>query len=174
MIRKEKRDLIRTQIKNEMDFARRYKQGKVANWQKNEQMYYGKKEKTDDARANVALGRMQEYVHTLLSKVDNPLTFTFTKRKDSQLKRVARLNSLKDIDSKRNYWDMKDIVGKKQAIIYGRAIYFYSASSDNGYQSNLENCDAYDFLIDPAAGGIDVDRAKYLGRYGVTKDRYEL
>jgi len=174
MIRKETRDLIRAQIKTEMEFSRRYKQGKIANWQKNEMMYYGKKEKTDDARANVALGRMQEYVHTLLSKVDNPLTFNFIKVKDSQLKRVARLNSLKDVDSKRNYWDMKDIVGKKQAIIYGRAVFFYSASSDDGYKANLENCDVYDFLIDPAAGGIDVDRAKFLGRYGVIKDRYDL
>lgn len=174
MIRKETRDLIRNQIKNEMEFARRYKQGKISTWQKNEQMYYGKKEKTDDARANVALGRMQEYVHTLLSKVDNPLTFTYTKRKDSQLKRVARMNSLKDIDSKRDFWDLKDLVGKKQAIIYGRAIYFYSASSDQGYKPNLENCDVYDFLVDPSAGGIDIERAKFLGRYGVIKNRYEL
>jgi len=60
MIRKETRELIRAQIKTEIDFARRYKQGKIASWSRNEQMYYGKKEKTDDARANVALGRMQE------------------------------------------------------------------------------------------------------------------
>ena len=174
MIRKEKRDLILQQIGQEITFARQYKQGKVQNWQKNEQMYYGKKEKTDDARANVGLGRMQEFVHTLLSKVDNPLTFVFQKRKESQLKRVSQLNALKEFDAKRGFWDIKDIVGKKQAIIYGRAIYSYAASSDNGYKSNLDNVDVYDFLIDPSAGGIDLERAKYMGRYGVVKDRYEL
>jgi hypothetical protein len=38
---------------------------------------------------------MQEFVHTWLSKIDNPLTFKFTKRKESQLKRVERLNALR-------------------------------------------------------------------------------
>lgn len=173
-MRKEERDEIVAQVRTEIEFSRRYKQGKITNWHKNEQMYYGKKEKTDDARANVALGRMQEFVHTLLSKVDNPLTFVFQKRKDAQLKRVARLNALKEIDAKRGFWDIKDIVGKKQAIIYGRAIYAYYASSDRGYSSNLDNVDVYDFLIDPSAGGIDLERAKYMGRYGVVKDRHDL
>jgi hypothetical protein len=174
MIRKEKRDLILAQIGQEMSFARMHKQGRVPNWNRNEQMYYGKKEKTDDARANVGLGRMQEFVHTLLSKVDNPLTFKFNKQKESQLKRVARLNSIKDYDSKRDYWDIKDIAGKKQAIIYGRAIYSYSASSHGGYKPNLQNLDVYDFLIDPSAGGLDVERGRYMGWYGVVKDRYDL
>lgn len=174
MVRKEKRDKILAQVRDEMAFARLHKQGRVTNWHKNEQMYYGKKEKTDDARANVGLGRMQEFVHTLLSKVDNPLTFTFNKQKDSQLQRVARLNSLKDFDAKRDFWDLKDIAGKKQAIIYGRAIYTYSASSHNGYRPNLQNVDVYDFLVDPSAGGLDIERAQYLGWFGIVKSRYEL
>lgn len=174
MVRKDKRDLILAQVKQEMSFARLHKQGRVSYWQKNEQMYYGKKEKTDDARANVGLGRMQEFVHTLLSKVDNPLTFKFNKQKDSQLKRVARLNSMKDYDGKRDFWDIKDIAGKKQAIIYGRAIYSYSASSHNGYKPNLQNIDVYDYLIDPSAGGLDVEKARYMGWYGIVKDRYDL
>ena len=32
----------------------------------------------------------------------------------------------------------------------------------------------YDFLIDPSAGGIDIEKARFMGRYGVVKDRYEL
>lgn len=162
------------QVREEMRFARLHKQGKITNWHKNEQLYYGKKEKTDDARANVGLGRMQEFVHTLLSKVDNPLTFTFNKTKDSQTKRVARLNALKDYDANRDYWDLKDLMGKKQAIIYGRAIYSYSASSVNGYKPNLQNIDVYDFLIDPSAGGMDVEKGRYMGWYGIVKDRYDL
>lgn len=173
-MKKEERDAIVAQVRTEIEFSRRYKQGKITNWHKNEQMYYGKKEKTEDARANVALGRMQEFIHTLLSKVDNPLTFVFQKRKDAQLKRVARINALKETDAKKDFWDIKDVVGKKQAIIYGRAIYAYSASSDNGYQAHLDNVDVYDFLIDPSAGGIDIERAKYMGRYGVVKDRWDL
>jgi len=168
------RDKIVSQALDEISFARRHKQGKVRNWQLNEDLYYGNKKKSDESRANVDLGQMQEHVHTLLSKIDNPLTFKFEKRKESQMKRVQRLNALKEFDADRDNWDIKDIAGKKQAILYGRAVYSYAAHSDNGYRPQLDNVDVYDFLIDPSAGGIDVETARFMGRYGVVKDRYEL
>ena len=40
-------------------------------------MYYGGGKKDLESRANVRLSRMQEFVHTLLSKIDNPLVFKF-------------------------------------------------------------------------------------------------
>jgi hypothetical protein len=79
--RREKEEIV-SQALNEITFARRHKQGKIKNWQKNEDLYYGKKIQTDDSRANVDLGRMQEFVHSLLSKIDNPLVFKYIKRKD--------------------------------------------------------------------------------------------
>ena len=173
-IKKELRDLIEAQITTEIAFARRNKQTKIKNWPTNEDLYYGNKKKTDEARANVDLGQMQEYVHTLLSKIDNPLTFTYGKTKEAQLKRVARLNALKRSDADRDNWDMKDIAGKKQMTIYGRAIYSYAAQSYDEYRPQLENVDVYDFLIDPSAGGLDIEKARFMGRYGVVKDRYEL
>lgn len=166
---------IRDQSIKEIVFSRTYKQGKVKNWQKNEEMYYGKKTVTTESRANVDLGRMQEFVHTLLSKVNEPLVFKFQKGKESQLKRVQMLNSLVQIDKERDNWDIKDLVAKKQCILYGRAIYSYTASDpDKVYAPNLQNIDVYDFLIDPSAGGIDVEKARYLGWYGVVKTRQEL
>ncbi len=167
-------DKIRGQALVEISFARRYKQGKVRNWQKNENLYYGKKEYSEESRANVDLGRMQEFVHTLESKIDEPLVFKFTKRKESQLKRVERLNALRVQDQESDFWDMKDLAGKKQAIMYGRAIYFYCADSIDGYKARLENCDVYDFLIDPSAGGLFVEKAAYLGRYGVVLWKSDL
>lgn len=168
------RDKIVAQALQEITFARQYKQGKIANWQKNEALYYSKKVKSDESRANVDLGRMQEYVHTILSKIDNPLIFKFTKRKEAQLKRVARLNSLRLIDAQNDDWDIKDIAGKKQAVIYGRAIYSYYADSYNGYCAHLDPVDVYDFLIDPSGGGLDIERAMFMGRYGVVKTKSEL
>ena len=175
MIKKETRDKIVAQALKEIQFARIYKQTKIQNWQKNEDLYYAKKVPTNDSRANIELGRTQEFVHTLLSKIDNPLIFKFVKRKESQLKRVKRLNSLVTIDRKNDIWDLKDLAGKKQAIIYGRAIYSYSADSiDEVYKPHLDNIDVYDFLIDPSAGGLDIDRARYLGNWGTVKTRDEL
>lgn len=187
-IKKETRDLIVAQALQEVSFARQYKQGKIKNWKINENLYYGRKGGTagtpsydgtypaggEASRANVDLGQMSSFVHTLLSKIDNPLIFKYIKRKESQLQRVKLLNALRVSDQQKDDWDIKDIVGKKQAIIYGRAIYSYYADSYNGYCAHLDNVDVYDFLIDPSAGGIDIERAEYMGRYGVVKTKTQL
>jgi hypothetical protein len=176
MIRKETRDKIGAQALIEMSFARTHKQGKVKNWKKNETAYYGAKEAIDTGRSNINIlnAKTYEFVTTFLSKIDAPLTFKYTKRKDSQLKRVARLNALKEYDANRGIWNIKDIAGKVQVLIYGRAIYQYAASSDKGYNSNLDPVDVYDFLVDPSVGGIDMEKAQYMGRYGVVKNSKEL
>lgn len=171
----ELREKIVKQALVELEFARQYKQGKVTNWKINEDLYYSRKAPTEASRANVDLGQMSSFVHTLLSKIDNPLVFKYTKRKESQLKRVKYLNALRVSDQSADNWDIKDIAGKKQAIIYGRAIYSYTAESPDGiYKSCLDNVDVYDFLIDPSAGGIDIERAFYMGRYGVVKTRSDI
>lgn len=170
----EKTEII-AQALREIRFARNYKQGKVRHWKTNEDLYYSRKISPESSRSNVDLGEMQSYVHTIMSKVDSPLIFKFTKRKSSQLKRVARLNALRVFDQSRDDWDIKDLAGKKQAIIYGRAIYSYYASSVDGeYQPNLDPVDVYDFLIDPSGGGLDLDRARYLGDYGVSYTKEDL
>ena len=174
MLNKTLADKIAAQALNEIEEARLYKNGKIKNWRINESLYYGQKEVDDTTRANVALGQMQEFVHTLLSKIDNPLEFKYYKRKNSQLKRVKYLNSLKENDADINFWDLKDIVGKKQAILYGRAIYLYYADSIDGYKAHLEPIDVYDFLIDPSVSGIDIETAMYMGHYGVVKNIKEL
>ena len=174
MIPYETRQRIKAQALQEIAWNRTYKQGKVQNWRTNEDLYYGRKLTQDTSRANVDLGRMQEFIHTLLSKIDNPLTFKFVKRKNAELKRVERLNALKTIDQEEGDWNIKDLAGKKQALLYGRAIYSYYADSVDGYQSHLENVDVYDFLIDPSGGGIDIEKAMNMGRYGVVKMRSDL
>ena len=170
----ETRQRIVNQALQELEFARQYKQGKVSNWKTNEDLYYSRKVNQETSRANVDLGAMGSFVHTLLSKIDNPLIFKFVKRKESQLKRVKYLNALRVIDQQNDYWDIKDIVGKKQALIYGRAIYSYTAESIDGYKAHLDNVDVYDYLIDPSAGGIDIERGYYMGRYGVVKSKSEI
>lgn len=171
----QQRGEIAAQIGREIQFAREYKAGKTANWKINEDLYYGRKQNTQEtSRANIQLGRMQEFVHTLLSKIDAPLLFKFVKRKNSQHRRVERLNALRAVDQNRDWWDIKDIAGKKQGVVYGRAIYSYYADSMDGYRVHLDNVDVYDFLIDPSAGGIDIERARFLGDYGVILSRKDL
>jgi len=170
----ETRQEIIAQALQEIQFARSYKQKKVGNWKINEDLYYGRKVVGEESRANVDLGQMSSFVHTILSKIDNSLVFKFTKRKDSQYDRVKRINALREVDAQRDNWDIKDLAGKKQALIYGRAIYSYYADSEDKYTPHLDNVDVYNFLIDPAAGGLDIEIANYLGDYGVILSRTEI
>lgn len=174
MVNKKTREKIVAQSLREITFARSYKNARIRSWQKNENMYYGRKTKTDDSRANVELGAMQGFVHTVLSKIDNPLVFKFVKKKDSDYKKAILMNALREQDSNDDDWAMKDLLGKKQALIYGRAVYCYYADSEKGYHSHLENVDVYDFLLDPAGGGFDIESAFYMGRYGIVKTRQQL
>lgn len=172
-----KRDILVGQALREMQFAYQYKQPRVRDWNKNEDMYYGRKEYITDTIANVQLGLMQIFVHRTLTKIDSPLDFSFTKSEIADERKAKLLNALKDKDRKRGRWDTKDRHGKKQAVIYGRAVFRYSASMDleKRYCSELDNIDVKEFLIDPDAGGDDVDRATYLGWGGtrVTKTQLE-
>lgn len=188
MISKQKRDKISTQALLEIQFARTYKQSRIGWWQKNEDMYYGRKRflNSDNTQsvnpqstqptssANVELGKMQSYVNTILSKIDSPLTFKYVKGTLADLKRAKYLNALKEKDANTGDWNFKDLLGKKQVVIYGRSIYCYYAESVTGYRSHLRNIDVYDFLIDPDGGGYDLDDALYLGAYGVTKNKQQL
>lgn len=187
MINKQTRDKIVVQALNEKTFARTYKQSRISSWQKNEDMYYGRKRFPNQdnsqliapgqqatASANVELGKMQAYVNTLLSKIDSPLTFKYVKGTLADLKRAKYLNALKEKDANIGNWNYKDLLGKKQAVIYGRAIYAYYADSYNGYCSHLRNIDVYDFLTDPDGGGMDLEDGNYHGIYGVKKNKQEL
>lgn len=189
-ISKQKRDKIIDQALKEIQFARTYKQGIIWRWWKNEDLYYGKKDnlyngtipenrnlpENAESRANVniASAKTMSFVESVLSKIDTPLTFKFEKTTLADLKRVQLLNALKEKDASDDDWNFKDLLGKVDAIIYGRAIFAYHAENYNGYCAKLENVSVYDFLIDPSAGGFDIDNANYLGRYNIRKNKHEL
>jgi hypothetical protein len=187
VIDKKIRDIITTQALKEIDFARTSKQPVVWRFQKNENDFYERKvgiEKLQnkdigsqsqlESRSNIRLGKMKSFIRSLLSKIDSPLTFKYKRGTIADLTKAELLNALKERDASLGDWNQKDLAGKLQLALYDRAIFSYHADSKNGYCSYLENVDVYDFLIDPSAGGIDLDRASYLGRYGVKKTKQEL
>lgn len=191
MINKKLRDIIVAQALNEIQFARVFKQGAVWRWHETENQFYQRKYGTDgrqntvddrnigsqnnlESRANVNLGKMRSFVRSLLAKIDTPLTFIYKRGSIADLKKAMLLNALKERDANIGNWDFKDLSGKMQVIMYDRAIFSYHADSLKGYQSHLENVDVYDFLIDPAGGGIDIDNALYCGRFGVRKTKQQL
>lgn len=174
MLNKTLRDKLSKQALSEITVARLQKNAKITNWNKNENMYYGKKEKSDDAVANVDIGKMQEHVHTWLSKVDSPLRFKYAKGKEADLKKANYFNSLRDQDANNNDWDFLDLLGKKQSALYGRAIFSFHIDSEPDWEPCLENVDAKTFLIDRRAGGYDIEKGYYLGHWGVSLSRTQL
>ena len=186
MITKPKRNKIVSQALNEIQFARTYKQGIVWRWFKNEDLYYIKKDGRYDtsertssitaegANVNIPSAKLFAFVESFLSKIDSPLSFKFAKPTMADYKRAKLLNALKEQDASNDDWNYKDLVGKVNAILYGRAIFSYYADNYDGYCPHLEVIDPYDFLIDPSAGGTDLDDAMYLGRYNIRKTKHQL
>lgn len=187
MVNKKTRKKIESQIANEIQVARWYKSTRVSTWQKNETLRFESErvnrlstsqnaKDSNQSRISVSLHKMNGYLQTILSKVDNNLVFKFLHHNPADFKRVKRINAIKEVDSERDNWDFKDLLGKDQGIFYGRAIYQYYASldEDGNYAPHLENIDVYDFLIDPNAGGLDIENARYLGHANVEYTRTEL
>lgn len=170
---------LEKQAKGEIEFARKYKEHRIAQWHINEALYYGKKNSLEDVRANagIANAKTQGFVNALLSKIDAPPNIKYRHAKNADMKPARRLNFLfmQEMAHEHENLQMKDLLGKKQAILYGRAVYEYHASSDNKqYRSVLSNVSVYDFLIDPSAGGYDIERAFFLGRGGIWKTKEQL
>jgi hypothetical protein len=163
------RDKLITQSLDEIDRARKYKKGRIAQWQANEDLVFGKKPPTIPHRSNVMLPKMQGFENTLLSKIRSFPALKYLKGEESDLKKAKRMTALLEQSAKptNGNWKFKDLMGKKSAIRYGRAVFEYYAESKDGYKAHFNNVSVYDFLIDPGAGGIDIELALNLGRTGI-------
>lgn len=175
-IDKATRDAIAAQCLEEIQFARNARQIKVKQWWKNEDLYYSKKVVMDSnsERANVNLNEAQSFVQTFLSKINTDYNFKYIKGDEADLKAAKIANALKDKDFKLGRWSFKAMIARVQLIIYGRYIFEYHADSVNGYRSHLTPVDVYQFLIDPSCGGLDIEKAFYLGRGGIIKSKKDL
>lgn len=177
MVNKKLREEIITQVGSEIQNARWYKQHRISSWHKNEDLLYENErfKKQYDTRAQVALNKMSGFIQTILSKIDDPLTFEFGSQNPADKKTVKKINSLKDQDAERDNWGFKDLLGKEQGVFYGRAIYHYYAENiDGAYIPHLTNIDVYDFLVDPNCGGLDIEQARHMGHFNAKYDRSEL
>ncbi len=189
------RDALASQALKEIDYSYRYKKSRMSSWNKNEDMMspdrigpdghlpYSSKSQGGDNRAEVPLYKMHGFVHTILSKIDNPLTFKYVKGSSADLKKAKLMNAVKEKDSNLGRWNFKDLMGKRDAAIYGRAIYLYLTKNDKGtYRSILNLIDPKDFLIDPDVGGLcteeedgsGVEKALYLGWWNTKLTRAQL
>lgn len=193
------RDELAKQALKEIDYAYRYKKPRMSSWNKNEDMmnpdkaagvvspYGGStyQQSQGDTRASVPLYKMHNFVQTILSKIDSPLTFKYVKGETADHKKAKIMNAIKEKDGKTGRWNFKDLMGKRDAAIYGRTIYLYMSRNLKGvYKSILSLIDPKDFLIDPDVGGLcteeeedygaGIERAQYLGWWNTKLTRAQL
>ena len=199
LVHYKKRDELAKQALKEIDYDYRYKKARMSSWNKNEDMmnpdknasvvspYGGStyQNQQGDTRAQVPLYKMHNFVQTILSKIDSPLTFKYVKGETADHKKAKMMNAIKEKDSKTGRWNFKDLMGKRDAAIYGRTIYLYMTRNLKGvYKSNLSLVDPKDFLIDPDVGGLcteeeedygaGIERAQHLGWWNTKISRASL
>lgn len=174
MIPKQTRDKIVKQCLDEIQFARNSKKNILKKWHLNEDLYYSNKKMLESERANVNLNETQGFVNSFLAKINTPFNFKYVKGEEADLKAANIANALKDADAKLGRWSFKAMLARIQLIIYGRYIFEYHADSVNGYSSHLTPVDVYQFLIDPSCGGLDMEKAFYLGRGGIVRSKFDI
>lgn len=163
------------QCSKEYEHDLAYRQKREGDWQTIEDLYYGKKKKSLVSRANVHIPKMQGTIETFVSKIDDPPNISYEAVEEGDRPKAHKMNALFKRDVQLGNWDLKDVVGKKEGAIYGRAIYKKYSTSENGFTDFLEVVDPLDFLIDPLSGGIEsIERAKHLGQDNIIRSIYDL
>lgn len=171
-------DKILKQCLKEYEAALKYRHPRIVeSWHPNEELYYSKKQKKLKGRHNIQFGDMQGFVDTMLSKIDDIPQIKFQPTTEADFKKAKKVTKQWELDSSplRGDWAFKDLLIKKLAILYGRGIAKYIPTSSNGiYLSNLVLIDPYDFVIDPMAGGENIENASYMGHDNIFKSIYQL
>ena len=163
------------QVEREYQNALDYRKPRITDWHANEDMLYGKKSVTLSKRSNIDLRLMKGFEDTLLSKIKNPLTIKFGPTENADIRKARKVTALFELETSptKQNWKYKDLLGKKLALPSGRCISKIYATS-KPYKHHRDPIDHYDFLIDPLAGGYDIESARYLGQDNIFKSKYDL
>lgn len=166
---------ILNQIQLEYDNAIKYRQPRIADWHANEDMLYGNKPITLSKRSNIDLRLMKGFEDTLLAKIKNPPIVKYGPTEEADILKSRKVTALWELESSPTHqdWSYKDLLEKKLALPSGRAIKKIFSLGDP-YEHIRETVDHYDFLIDPLAGGYDIEKGRYLGQDNIFKSKYDL
>lgn len=170
-------DEILRQAIAEYETAMDFKKNRIKVWQEIEKMYSLKAKPALAGRFNVPLPIMSGFIHTLLSKIDDPPVIQYSHTEEADIQKAAKITAAWEIDKSRvdiATWDQIDRGVKRLATFSGRGIYKYYADRVAGqYKSHLEWIDYYDFLIDPTSGAL-LENADYCGQDSVWRNKWQL
>ena len=164
-----------THLELEYRNALEFRRPRVVQWHQNEDLLYGKKPTTISKRSNIMVNFAAGFMDSLLARIKNPPVLTFGPTEEADTFSAKKVNALHKLDAGPNRadWEFKDLIAKKLGGPTGRAIYkIYSLPKP--YRSFKELIDPYDFLIDPLAGGLDIEKARYMFQDNIVKSAYEI
>lgn len=172
---KTKREALLTQVIEERSHALKYRQKRENKWAEVDDLYFGKKKASLVTRANIHIPKVYGTIETFISKTDDPPYIYFEAMEEGDRPKAPKLNALLKHFSNKEDWELKDIMAKKQAAMYGRTIYKKFSDSKGGFSDYLDVIDVLDYLIDPMAGGVSpMTSAKYMGQENLIRSKYEL
>jgi hypothetical protein len=163
------------QARAEYEAGLKFRHDREAGWKLAEDQYFNRQAKSLKQRYNVPVPIVPGFVETLLSKIDDPPTIKFEEGEEADYKAVQKSNAMyeQERQAEDHDWDMVDLDGKKQAILYGRAINKFFAQSKPKYQSTLETVDVYDFIADPIGGG-NLEKHRFVMQDNLFKTKEDL
>jgi|SRR5581483_9314295 len=163
------------QCRAEYDAGLQFRHLREKDWKLAEDQYFNKQAKSLKQRYNVPVPIVPGFVETLLSKVDDPPTLKFEQGEEADYKAAQKVNAFyqQESQSEDHDWDMIDLDGKKQGILYGRTVDKFYAQSKPKYKSCLEVVDVYDFIADPIGGG-DLEKHRFCQQDNIFKTKEDL
>jgi hypothetical protein len=155
----------------------KYKEKRMQEIQKNEDLYYGKTKKALKGRWNVPLPLMSGYVDTLLSKIDDPprVKYGYQDVADMELAQKVQAKWDQESISVKNQWALKDRQEKKLATLSGVGISkTYAYRDENGkYVSVYDVIDYLDFECEPMGGQL-LQNHTFKGQRNIFKTKSQL
>jgi hypothetical protein len=163
------------QARAEYDAGLQFRHAREKDWKLAEDQYFNRQVKSLKQRYNVPVPIIPGFVETLLSKIDDPPALKFGPGEEADYKAALKTQAMYEQDSTRedHDWELIDLDGKKQAILYGRAVKKFYTVSKPEYKANLEVVDVYDFIADPI-GGNDVEKHRFVMQDNLFKGKEEL
>jgi len=166
---------IVTQAQKQVDACLSYRQARLDQIKKSENVYFGKTRPALKGRFNIPVPILEGFVETLMSKIDDTVMVKFKKGRESTLKSAKKVSACweKDSGPERGDFNSADLDAKKLAIFSGFGALELIPQSKPEYKQTLKAIDYYDLIFEPM-GGRDLETHAFKGKLNVFKTKYDL
>lgn len=154
-----------------------FKKPRLAKLAKYWELYDGKTQKKLRQLFNVPIPVYPGMIDTLNAQYDTPIQLSFKEGDPADYFKVKKIDAafrMEIMNSAQNSkWDSKLRIARKHAIINGRAILKYNATSDPEYKSELEVVNLKNFHFQPK-GGMYLENHLFAGEEDIQKTKAEI